>query len=64
MCFVPVDGQTGTYTHVSKPFVQTVQVDKEKLRQIAEILGIPKKAMVKWRPGRVLIVNRPAKKKY
>jgi hypothetical protein len=57
MCFVPVEGKDETYRHVKRSFIHTIRADKEKLRQIAELLHIPASIASKWRPGKILIVN-------
>jgi hypothetical protein len=57
MCLVPVTGETETYRHVQKQFIHTIEVDKEKLDKIAQLLGIPKNQAAKWKPGKLLIVN-------
>jgi hypothetical protein len=58
MCFVPVEPpEDGTYHHVTKPFIHTITVDKEKLQLIADLLRIPASKAKKWQPGKILIVN-------
>ncbi len=63
MCFLPVAGKKGTHRHIATAFVHTVTVNKTKLDEIANVLGIRGSSKAKLKPGTKIHVVCEKKKR-
>ncbi len=61
MCFVSVSKNPDMYRHVKGQFVHTIDVKQEHLDEIAKKLGVGSETAKQWKPGKLHIVNIPAK---